>query len=225
LALLLLATAVVLCAAAAVGLASGGEGTLVLLLELREHVVLLGWLALAALTGASLLGLTKLRAPVAATLIVAGVPLMLLASVVSAILHNPTEQLKSETAPGRPDRRLVVVRMSSSLDPVWCVYIHQGNPPLVRRWTAACFNGDATRNELTNAEWTSPNHIRMTTAEGKTHELLLTPTGRPTQTIKVGWQLSPDNRPHLGPKRTPPALPGITCKWRFKAAYVARVIA
>lgn len=184
---LLLATAVALCAAAVVGLASGGEGTLVLLLELREHVVLLAWLTLTALIGACLLGLTKRRAPLAATLTVVGIPILLIASFVSAILHSPTEQVKSEPAPGRPDRRLVVVRTSSSLDPVWCVYIHQGIPPLVHRWTAACFNADAPHNELTNAEWTTPNHIRLTTVEGKSHEIPITPTGRPAQTLKVGW--------------------------------------
>ncbi|MFJ1551557.1 hypothetical protein [Streptomyces sp. NPDC088246] len=61
----LLTMAVALGAVAVAGLESGDEGALVLLL---------GWLALAAMTGAVLLGLTKssLRVPLVTTLLVIG---------------------------------------------------------------------------------------------------------------------------------------------------------
>ncbi|MFF2778837.1 hypothetical protein ACFVU3_28495, partial [Streptomyces sp. NPDC058052] len=54
-AFLLLTVAIVFGAAAVAGLESGDEGSLVLLLGLREYVLLLGWLALTTLTGAVLL--------------------------------------------------------------------------------------------------------------------------------------------------------------------------
>ncbi|TCC48603.1 hypothetical protein E0H75_18615 [Kribbella capetownensis] len=187
-AVLLLAAAVVLGSAIVVGLESGGEGALVLLLGLREGVLLLAWLALAALTGAVLLGLkdSKLRVPLVAILLVVGIPALLLGSWVSAIFGGPGEEVKTESAPGRGDRRLIVVETSSFLDPVWCVYVYQGNPPLERRWSVGYFNGDAEHNELSETVWTAPDRIRMTTEGGAVHEVTITPGGRPDRVVSVG---------------------------------------
>ncbi|MFG1622159.1 hypothetical protein [Kribbella sp. NPDC049227] len=187
-ALLLLTTAVVLVAAIVVGLESGGEGALVLVLGLRECVLVLAWLALAALTGAVLVGLkdSSLRVPLVAVLLVVGIPTLLLGSWVWAIFGGSGEKVKTESAPGRDDRRLVVVETSSSLDPVWCVYVYQGNAPLERRWSVGYFNGDAEDNELSETAWTAPDRIRMTTEGGAVHEVTITPGGRPDRFVSVG---------------------------------------
>ncbi|MEV6248751.1 hypothetical protein AB0M38_21455 [Streptomyces sp. NPDC051742] len=182
---LLLTVAVVLGAAAVAGLESGDEGALVLLLRLGEYALLLGWLTLAALTGAVLLGLAKtsLRVPLAAMLLVIGVPTLLIGGWASAMLGGSDEAVKTESAPRRSDRHLVVMARSGSLDPVWCVYVHQGNPPLERRWTAGCFNGDSEDNALSETAWTAPDRIRMTTEEGVSHYVTIAPDGRPDRIV------------------------------------------
>ncbi|MEU5879238.1 hypothetical protein [Spirillospora sp. NPDC047279] len=187
-AFLLLTLAVVLGAAAVAGLVSGDEGALILLLRFREHVVLVGWLTLAALTGAALLGLTKssLRLLLVTLLLIIGAPTLLLGGLASAMFGGSDREVKTESAPGRGDRRLLVVARSSSLDPVWCVYVQQGNPPLERRWSAGCFNGDSEDNALSETAWTAPDRIRMTTKGGTVHEVTIAPGGRPDRVISVG---------------------------------------
>ncbi|WP_404961048.1 hypothetical protein [Streptomyces sp. 147326] len=178
---LLLLTLGIVCAAAVVAwVASGDEGGLVLLTELYAHIVPLGWLALAALTGAALLGLARsaLRLPLVTALLVVGVPLMLLAGFVSVTFGRPSAQEKTEPAPGRGDRRLVVERDSTLLDPVWHVYVQQGRRPVERRWSVGFFDGDSDANALRETVWTSPDRIRMTTREGAVHEVTIAPGGR-----------------------------------------------
>ncbi|MGW6981961.1 hypothetical protein ACWGE1_21390 [Streptomyces sp. NPDC054932] len=184
--LLIVGTA--LAATAMAGLMSGDEGGLVLLLRLREYVLLLGWLALAALTGAVLLGLERspLRLPLVTTLLAAGVPALLLGGFVSAVFGGSDRVEKTEAAPGLSDRRLIVEARSGFLDPVWCVYVDEGSRPLERRWTVGCFNGDADDNELRETVWTAPDRIRMTTSGGAVHEVTVTPGGRPDRFVSVG---------------------------------------
>ncbi|WP_030545594.1 hypothetical protein [Streptomyces exfoliatus] len=185
-AFLLLTVAVVLGVAAVAGLESGDEGALILLLRLREHVLLLGWLTLGALTGAVLLGLAKasLRVPLAAMLLVIGVPTLLIGGWASAF-GGSDETVKTESAPRRGDRQLVVMARSGILDPVWCVYVHQGNPPMERRWTVGCFNGDSAANALSDTAWTAPDRIRMTTEGGVDHYVTIAPDGRPDRIVSV----------------------------------------
>lgn len=188
-AFLLLAAAVVFAVAAIAGFESGGEGALILLLGLREHLFLLGCLAVAALTGAILLGLAQsssLRMPLVIAVLVTGVPLLLIGGWVSAVSGGPDEVLRTESSPGRSDRHLVVVARSGFLDPVWCVYVHQGNPPRERRWNVGCFDGDAEDNSLGEAAWTAPDRIRMTTEGGAVHEVSIAPGGRPDRVVSVG---------------------------------------
>ncbi|MFD7357147.1 hypothetical protein ACFWAC_00305 [Streptomyces sp. NPDC059885] len=187
-AFLLLTVAVVFGAAAVAGLESGDEGSLVLLLGLREYVLLLGWLALTTLTGAVLLGPPKssLRLPLVTALLVTGVPMLLIGGWASAVFGSSDEVLKTESAPGRSDRQLVVAAQSGSLDPVWCVFVHQGNPPLERRWSVGCFNGDSEDNALSETVWTAPDRIRMNTEGGAVHEVTITLDGRPDRVISVG---------------------------------------
>ncbi|NIK58386.1 hypothetical protein [Kribbella shirazensis] len=94
---LLLTVVVMLGAATTVGLVSGGEGALILLLGLRKCVPLLGSLALAALTGAVLLGLrgSTLRVPLVTMLLVVGAPTLLLGGAIHEVTITPD---------GRPDR-------------------------------------------------------------------------------------------------------------------------
>ncbi|MGW2018474.1 hypothetical protein [Streptomyces sp. NPDC001927] len=188
-AFLLLAVAVVSGGAALAGLESGDEGALILLLRLQEYVLPLGCLALAAVTGAVLLGLPKsslLRVPLVTMLLVIGVPTLLIGSWVSAVFGGSDKVLKTESAPGRGDRQLVVVARSGSLDPVWCVYVHQGRPPLERRWSVGCFDGDDESNALGETTWTAPDRIRMTTEGGAVHDVTITPGGRPDRVVSVG---------------------------------------
>ncbi|GEB57319.1 hypothetical protein [Streptomyces gardneri] len=172
LAFLLLTVAVVLGAAVVAGLGSGGEGALVLLLRFREYVLLLGWLALAAATGAVLLGLTdsSLRTPLVTVLLFVGVPMLLLGGLASAAFGTDEEVETEAAAPGRGDRRFVVT-VGGYVDPVWCVYVHQGNQPLERRWRVGCFDGDSEDNALRQTEWTTTDRIRMTTEGGTVHEV------------------------------------------------------
>ncbi|MGW6878629.1 hypothetical protein ACWGHA_40660, partial [Streptomyces xanthophaeus] len=184
-AFLLLTLAVIFGAATVAGLESGDEGGLILLLRLHEYVLLLGWLALATLTGAVLLGLAEssLRVPLVTVLLVIGVPMLLIGGWASAAFGSSDETLKTEPAPSRGDRQLVVVAQSGSLDPVWCVYVHQGHPPLERRWNVGCFNGDSEDNGLSETVWTAPDRLRMTTEGGAVHEVTIAPNGRPDRIV------------------------------------------
>ncbi|WP_405941383.1 hypothetical protein [Streptomyces sp. NBC_00207] len=184
----LLLTVGTVCAAAVVaGIEAGDEGGLVLLTELQAHIVPLGWLAVAALTGATLLGLARspLRLPLVTALLVVGVPMMLLASFVSATFGASIAQEKTEPAPGRGARRLVVER-DRDLDPVWHVYVVQGNRPLERRWSVGSFGGRSDAHALRETVWTAPDRIRMTTREGAVHEVTVTPGGRPDRVVSAG---------------------------------------
>ncbi|MFE4257942.1 hypothetical protein [Streptomyces sp. NPDC056883] len=188
-AFLLLAAAVVFATAAVAGFESGGEGALILLLRLREHLFLLGCLAVAALTGAVLLGLAKsssLRMPLMTAVLVTGVPLLLIGGWASAVSGGSDRVVRTESSPGRSDRHLVVVSRSGFLDPVWCVHVHQGHPPRERRWDVGCFNGDDEDNSLREAVWTAPDRIRMTTEGGAVHEVAIAPGGRPDRVVSVG---------------------------------------
>ncbi|MCY0925028.1 hypothetical protein OTB20_02150 [Streptomyces sp. H27-H1] len=162
-------------------------GGLVLLGRIREHLVLLGWLALAALTGAVLLGLEKSAARIAlcVPLLVLGIPFVLMAGVLSGPA-GPSEETRSESAPGRTDRRLVVEEGSAMIDPLWSVYVHEGGWPLERRWPVGHFNGDDPDNELREVVWTAPDRIRMTTAGGQVFEVTLAPGGRPDRVVSAG---------------------------------------
>ncbi|MCX5180381.1 hypothetical protein [Streptomyces virginiae] len=118
---------------------------------------------------------------------------MLLGTFVSTVFGGTSREEKTEAAPGRDDRRLIVER-GGFLDPVWCVYVHEGSRPLERRWIVGCFNGDSERNELRETVWTAPDRIRMTTSGGAVHEVTLAPGG-PTGPSPSGDGRRGDPRP------------------------------
>ncbi|MFF9981415.1 hypothetical protein [Streptomyces erythrochromogenes] len=179
---LLLATAVALGCTVVAAVEAGEDGGLVLLRRLDGHLLPLAWLALAALTGAILLGPPKspLRLPLAGLVLVFGVPAMLLAGFLSAAADRPEPRVDAEAAaPGRADRRLVVVTGPGYPDPVRCVYVHDGGRLLERSRLARCFNGDAQESGLAEAVWATGDRLRMTTAGGQVHEVAVGAGGRP----------------------------------------------
>lgn len=189
LALVLLAGAAVLVAGALAAYRWGGsDGGLVVLSHVRGHLVTLGWLALAALCGAVLLGGRKAKTRVAlgVPLLALGAPVMCLATLL-AMLDGGQEQTRSAAAPGRDDRRLVVEEGSAIIDPLWYVYVHQGSGLRERRWAVGHFNGDSEDNELREAVWTGPDRIRMTTSGGAVLEVTVAADGRPDRTVSAGW--------------------------------------
>lgn len=163
------------------------HGGLVLLTRIQEDLILLGFLALAALNGAVLLGVRKsaVRIALCAPLLVLGLPILLMAGVLSG-LAGPSEETRSEPAPGRTDRRLVVEEGSAMIDPLWSVYVHEGSWPRERRWSVGHFNGDDPDNGLREVVGTAPDRIRMTTAVGKVVEVTLAPGGRPDRVASAG---------------------------------------
>ncbi|MFA7767660.1 hypothetical protein [Streptomyces sp. NRRL S-448] len=188
-ALALLAVAAALVAAAlAAYLWGGSNGGLVVLGQVRGHVVAMGWVTLVALIGAVLLGARK-----PATRLVLGLPVAVLGVMVMSLatlltlLDGGQEQTRSLKAPGQDDRRLVVEEGAAMIDPLWYVYVHQGSWPRERRWAVGYFNGDATDNELREAVWTAPDRIRLTTSGGVVHEVTVAPDGRPDRTVSAGW--------------------------------------
>ncbi|MEU3074127.1 hypothetical protein [Streptomyces laurentii] len=76
--------------------------------------------------------------------------------------------------------------LGHDLDPIWCVGLRQGNPPLERQWAVGCFNGDSEDSSLRETVWTAPDRIRMTTRGGMVHEVTITPGGRPDRSVRVG---------------------------------------
>ncbi|MFI8387289.1 hypothetical protein [Streptomyces sp. NPDC085540] len=61
------------------------------------------------------------------------------------------------------------------IDPLWYVYVHEGDGFLERRWAVGFFNGDAPANSLREAVWTGPDTIRMTAGDGTVHTVAGSP--------------------------------------------------
>ncbi|WP_405788229.1 hypothetical protein OG753_10620 [Streptomyces sp. NBC_00029] len=182
------AVAAVLVAVALIAYRWGGsDGGLVILNKVHGHFATMGWLALVFLIAAALLGAQRPYTRVALALPVAvlGVPVMTIFTMLS-LLGGGQEQSESLGAPGREDRRLVVERGSAMIDPLWFVYVHQGEGLWERRWAVGYFNGDADDNELREAVWTAPDRIRLTTSGGVVEEVTITADGRPDRTVSVG---------------------------------------
>lgn len=188
LAITLSVVAGVLVAVALVAVRWGGsQGGLVVLNQVRGHVVAMGWVTLVALIAAVLLGVRRPYTRVTLALPVAlfGVPLMTIVTLLS-LLDGGLRPSQNLPAPGRDDRRLIVERGSAMIDPLWFVYVHQGNGLQERRWAVGYFNGDATRNELREAVWTGPDRIRLTTSGGEVQEVTVDSDGQPDRTVSAG---------------------------------------
>ncbi|MDX2390791.1 hypothetical protein ACWGHM_28605 [Streptomyces sp. NPDC054904] len=182
LALFLLLTGV---ACVAVLPAGGPSGGLVLADRAGRHLLPLGCLALAALTGAVLLGLRPgdlrkglvIVLGLVAALFLCGSPLLLMAG-------GAPDAMPPLPAPGRSDRVLVVEKSTAGFDPLWSVYVHQGVRPLERRWLVGSFGGDAPDKWLGEAVWSGPDRVRMTTSDGASTEVTIAGDGSPDRKVR-----------------------------------------
>ncbi|MFG2642420.1 hypothetical protein ACGFYP_15805 [Streptomyces sp. NPDC048370] len=184
----LVLAAVLLCLAEVAGWWCSRDGGLVLVAKVFHHPLLFGVLVVGLLTAAVFVGvrnlLVRILAGVAAGLaLLAAFPFFLLASL--------PEETSDRTAPGRPDRHLVIEEGSAMIDPLWWVYVDEGWGPTQRRWKVGYFNGDDYTNGLYEASWAGPDRIRLVTGdpedETQVHLIDLDPeTGRPLRTLSMG---------------------------------------
>ncbi|MFD0346921.1 hypothetical protein ACFQ0M_14395 [Kitasatospora aburaviensis] len=112
-------------------------------------------------------------------LAVGTVPLWFLSGVFSGD-HRTT---RTEAAPGRPDRRLVVQEDTAGFgpDPLFWVYLDEGTGLATRRWDVAYVNGDA--NSIKELGWAAPDQLRLVTEQG-THLIRIAGNGRPDRTVE-----------------------------------------
>ncbi|MFJ3586011.1 hypothetical protein ACIPPS_27815 [Streptomyces sp. NPDC090127] len=163
------------------------DGGLVLVAKLFHHPLLFGVLVVGLLTAAVFVGVRSLVVRIltgiaAGLALVAAFPFFLFASIPS--------ETSDRTAPGRPDRHLVIEEGSAMIDPLWWVYVDEGWGPAQRRWKVGYFNGDAFTDGLHEASWTGPNQIRLVTGdstESQVHLIDVDPeTGKPLRTLTMG---------------------------------------
>ncbi|MFF9016401.1 hypothetical protein ACF09C_25955 [Streptomyces sp. NPDC014870] len=184
----LVLAAVLVCFAELAGWWCSQDGGLVLVAKLFHHPLLFGVLVVGLLTAAVFVGVRNLAVRIltgiaAALAAFAAVPFALLASIPS--------ETSDRTAPGRPDRHLVIEEGSAMIDPLWWVYVDEGWGPTQRRWKVGYFNGDDFTNGLHEASWVGPDRIRIVTGdpaeEAQVHLIDVDPeTGRPLRTLTLG---------------------------------------
>ncbi|MFB8262076.1 hypothetical protein [Kitasatospora purpeofusca] len=182
----LLALAALLVVLTYAGMRADQYGGLVVLIEVFDHPLPLGALAGVLLALAILIGIRSVSAR--ALLIALLLGWTLLISPVALLLFDDMPQKTAvRPAPGRPDRSLVIHEGAAMIDPLWWVSVDEGSGLSARRWPVGFFNGDATDNELTSAEWDGPDRIRLATRGGEVFVVALDPeTGRPGQQVRAG---------------------------------------
>ncbi|MFB7618473.1 hypothetical protein [Kitasatospora sp. NPDC056181] len=171
-----------LAGAAVVGRVNARSGGLLVLREWLDEPLLFGTSALVLLFVALVLGRShgwfrSALGAVVLTLIVGSVPLWLLVGAFSDDLRTT----RTEAAPGRPDRRLVVKEGTSGLgpDPYSYVYVDDGSGLSVRRWQVA----DIDRHGIKELVWVGPDQLRLVTGLGRTHLIRIADDGRPSPTV------------------------------------------
>ncbi|MFJ9947282.1 hypothetical protein [Kitasatospora sp. NPDC091207] len=87
---------------------------------------------------------------------------------------------RTEAAPGRTDRRLVVKEGAALIDPLWWVYVDEGAGLGTRRWPVAFVNGDW--NSLREISWAGPDQLRLVT-DHESHLIRVRADGRPERTV------------------------------------------
>ncbi|MFJ6938226.1 hypothetical protein [Streptomyces sp. NPDC101132] len=170
----------------ALGAWADGPGALVLLTLAYHHLTLTGWLVVGALSGAVFAGRRRGERAAAAFVVIPLAAGWLMVGGLAGALTGDGAEVASSTAPGRPDRRLVVHSDFGLLDPHWTVYVEQGTWPAVRRWPVASFNGDAADNGFAGASWEGPSRIRLDPAEGPPAHVTVAPSGRPASYATFG---------------------------------------
>ncbi|MFI8320716.1 hypothetical protein [Streptomyces sp. NPDC085529] len=188
---LLLLPAFLLGTAALTGAASESQGGLVLLSWPREQAFLLAGITLILLAAAILRGLVKspLRTTLATLLLLPGVLMTWLAATFG-LQGNDEWEVKTQAAPGRGDRRLVLVQYNG-FDPGRCLYVRQDGPLGERSWQVACAMGE--EDGLRDAMWTSPDRVRMTMGgiSQDSHEVTIFPGGQPEKVLLYGSLICP----------------------------------
>ncbi|QES51024.1 hypothetical protein DEJ50_27530 [Streptomyces venezuelae] len=178
----LLLTGLSLAGWTAAGRLWGGDGGLMALVVAREYQVPSLWLVLASLAGALALGVRSGSVRGAGYV---GLSLVTLPVLVLAELTSSAPESVRVAAPGRDDRHLLVHRTESGPDPVWLVYVRQGDWPLERRWLVGSFHGDEAYDGLAAAVWDGPGRVRLDTSGGETYLVGVAPSGRPDRRITV----------------------------------------
>ncbi|MFE5590102.1 hypothetical protein [Streptomyces sp. NPDC056549] len=188
---LLLTLAFLLGAAALAGVATGDQGGLTLLSWPREQAFLLAGVILILLAAAVLRGLVKspLRTTLAALLLLLGVPSTWIAGTFE-LLDGEEWEVKTQAAPGRGDRRLVLVQYNT-FDPARCLYVHQDGLLGERRWEVGCFMGE--EDGLLDAKWMAPDRVRMTLGgrSEESFEVTIFPSGQPERVLLYGSLICP----------------------------------
>ncbi|MEU4097567.1 hypothetical protein [Streptomyces sp. NPDC026673] len=170
-----------------IGWRESRSGGLLVVAQVLDHPVLLGLVALAALTGA-LLAVVRNRVLRVLIPVVAALGAAVVAMPVVLFLGFGPQETMSRAAPDRADRRLVVEEGAAMIDPLWWVYVDEGSGLTRRRWQVGYVNGDFS--VLREAAWEGSHRVRLTvdTGEGdKVHVIELSPAdGRPDRTVTVG---------------------------------------
>ncbi|MFF2043151.1 hypothetical protein ACFVVX_22280 [Kitasatospora sp. NPDC058170] len=167
----------VLALAGVVGRVNRRSGGLALLREWFDHPLLFGTLMLPLLFAALVLATWPvwLRSVLGVVTVLLG-----LASVPFWLFSDHRETTRDEAAPGRPDRRLVVVEGSAMIDPLYWVYVDEGTGLARRRWDVAFVNGDWSG--LGEVAWDGPDRLRVV-VDHRTHLIRIAEGGRPERTL------------------------------------------
>ncbi|MFF6904103.1 hypothetical protein [Streptomyces hydrogenans] len=106
------------------------------------------------------------------------------------LLDHDEWAVKTQAAPDRGDRRLVMVQYHD-FDPERCLYVHQDGLLGERRWKVGCFMGE--EYGLRDAMWASPDQVRMTLggASQESYEVTILPSGQPEKVLLYGSLICP----------------------------------
>ncbi|MFD5106163.1 hypothetical protein ACPCSP_08780 [Streptomyces cinereoruber] len=176
--------------AAAAGRWAGQDGGLLWVARLLHHPYAFAVSTGALLTAALIVAVRNLAVRILAGVAFGLVLVMTFPLFFLLFLDRPREA-SDTAAPGRDDRSLVIVEGSAMIDPLWWVYVDEGQGPLTRRWQVSHINGDA-ESALIDATWEGPDRVRLVTsgpedATEQVHLIDLDPeTGRPSRTVTRG---------------------------------------
>ncbi|MER5354171.1 hypothetical protein ABT093_28030 [Kitasatospora sp. NPDC002551] len=182
-----LGIAAALAGAAVLGRANRASGGLLVLREWLDHPALFGTLVLALLFVGVLASNWR---PWARFAVDGVIGLMLLGAVLLWVFLGPLltggdeRTIRSEAAPERSDRRLVVEEGYALIDPYWIVSVDEGSGPGTRRWHLAYVNGDW--QGMPEVGWDGPDRIRLV-KEKETVLIGLGPDGAPDRTVDDGY--------------------------------------
>lgn len=169
-----------LAVAGLVGRVNRRSGGLALLREWFDHPLLFGTLMLPLLFVALVLATWPvwLRSVLGVVTVVPG-----LATVPFWLFSDHRATTSDEAAPGRPDRRVVVVEGHAMIDPLYWVYVEEGEGLARRRWEVAFLNGDW--NGLNEVAWDGPDRLRLV-VDHRPHLIGIAEGGRPER-APIQW--------------------------------------